>query len=433
MMFSRVTVWCAISLVVIGCASPAPTLPTPVPSVLTATPGPGPGTNTASPPVAAPAPPPTPTLPTLSIVADSQLGFDLYAAGNTLFVVAPQPYLTRVLFAVAEADGLREVPELAQGLDLGKHVQTIERLVGTWPGTLWLQTLDVDPEKTPEDPDWTSRFFRHDAAGWKALRFKSNARYPIVWVDGPNCLVGLQGGSRVKGTKRVAADCPGRRAPVVQLDDVRDAYRMSTTVTSPAGDVGVLEESADPPRFRVEILGNQDVPKRSTAPIPLPVAVDAYAMDFVVGPKSLVIHSTSNAYLGGILKPRGGAAPGKDASIFFRFDGNAWAVLETPPLTDVPLFTVAEDGTVILAVPSAGKGDEDFSLWFLPPKGSWEKRYTFRNPVGPSLSHPYQIWARSTEDIWVACSTPENGSYRMRVVHTGEKKAVWRPTKEAAH
>ena len=74
--------------------------------------------------------------------SDSQLGFDLYAAGNTLFVVAPQPYLTRVLFAVAEADGLREVPELAQGLDLGEHVQTIERLVGTWPGTLWLQTLD---------------------------------------------------------------------------------------------------------------------------------------------------------------------------------------------------------------------------------------------------------------------------------------------------
>ena len=382
----------------------------------------------------------TPAFPALGVVAESELGFALHPVDNALFVTVEDD-LTRVLFAVAEPEGLREVPELAHGLNLGKNVQTIDRLIGTWPGTLWLQTLDVDADRVPADPDWTTRFFRYDPGGWRTVgNVKTNTLYRAVWLAGPRCLVGIQGHNNVAGAARRPADCPDRRIPVVPLDDPRNAYLMRLAAASRSGDAFVLEQStSETPRFRVEILGNQDAPKRRLAPLPLPVEVEADRLEFSVGPKSLVVHSATEAYLGGRLRPKGSPVnPPKDAidspketSVLFRFDGIDWSVLETPPITGVPLFTVAKDGTVIIAARGA-ENEEDFALWFRLPTGTWERRNTFRSQSGGRCG-PYEIWARSPNDVWVACGTPRGPAHRTRVVHTGEMKLVWRPSKEGAH
>lgn len=361
-----------------------------------------------------------------AIAVEGEEGVNLTFApidGGALIVASAD--FSRAAFALAEGGGARHLPELGQGPRLRG---ALERVRGTWPGTIWLQTLEVEQDVRPEDPPWTSWLYRYDAGAWRQTGdTKSGEIYWATWLPSPGCLVGIRDHSRR------AADCPSRPILIRGIPGTAGQWAIRLGATSPTGDAFLFEESCDAEHgYRVRIVRADDPPTIDDFALPLPVEALSSGGLLTWDAQSLQVHTSVDAYLRGELSwtpPGSGRA--QSVGVFLHFDGRAWSPVTLPRPVPRPAFAVAPDGSLIIAVDEEGGRSGDFSVWRRAPQGAWKREITYGAPPGEGRWHPFQIWARFPDDLWIASTHTDasRGRSRDRILRTKPVDRVWRPTR----
>ncbi|MFT3775648.1 MAG: hypothetical protein QM820_60650 [Minicystis sp.] len=336
-------------------------------------------------------------------------------------------------FAVAGPDGLRPVPELSRGVRMTEHSQRVERVIGSYPGTLWLQTFDAVPDPHPDNPSMISRLFRHDGGAWKPVGDPRSKDFLWAgWTSGPGCLVGARGPYAGRAA-RAALDCPGRKVPVRPFPDPGAEWRVEQGRPSPAGDVVLLERSYDKPwEFHLVVMTAADPPEVATRSIPFPDVVRERKADVLQDHRrSLIVLSPTDVYLPLALAAKPGTnGAGAAEPMLLHFDGKSFARVDLPALEGgVPVLALAPDGALLLAGRRATRAGEDFTVWRRAPGQPFQVVGDYRSPAGEGHWNAYDLWAGANGDLWIGAVRvgDEQAQPRSRVLHAGPVREVWKP------